>query len=95
MNESQVRESLQKEKGPADWALLQPHYESGAIVFVDPSLDLIDVAVRMHQDDSNFIKKQMTDFKLYKVDEQNVERIQENTKVFSCVVVAPFVLIQP
>ncbi len=92
--EMEARASLQKEMGPADWALLEPHYESGALVIVDSDLDLIDVAVRMFKDDTAFIKQLMTELKLNKVDQTNVAQVKARAKVFSCVVVAPFVLIQ-
>jgi hypothetical protein len=93
--QDEVKMSLAKEMGPAEWSLIEPHYDRGVLVHVDKSLDFLDVAVRIAKDDADFIKQQMTLLKIKKVDPDNVEDIKQSAKVFTCVVVAPFVLIQP
>ena len=45
-------EKLEKYTGEVDWNYLRPHFESGALLYIDPSISLIEVGYALTEDDS-------------------------------------------
>ena len=42
---------LEKYSGEVDWSYLKPHFEAGAMLYVDPSLDLKTAGLALARDD--------------------------------------------
>ncbi len=55
-----LREKLAQEMGDAPWAMLEAHAKRGGLIVVDPSLDLLDVAVAIAVDDGDHVTSWMS-----------------------------------
>jgi hypothetical protein len=85
---------LNLETAQVAWTELQRFFAQGAVIWVDESLDLIDVAHCMAQDDSKAIRHWMRSKVLSQVsDEQAKKWLSEEAWLWS-VVVRPLVLVQ-
>ena len=51
-----LRTRLAKERGPIDYLELQKFFAKGVILLVDAQLDLVDVAEKIHADDTDCIE---------------------------------------
>lgn len=89
-----VRARLNRETARLQWHELLPHFASGSVVAVDPTLDLIDVAVKISQDDTATISNWMTHGLLGKIDDQHAARWVESDPVLWTVIVKPWILVQ-
>ena len=92
--EQNIRSKLEAEIGPADWKVIRPHFLRGAIIIVSPDLDLIDVAVKVAEDDTTSIKVWIEDGKLTKPFPEDAKRWEEEMEEVTSLVVDPFVLVQ-
>jgi hypothetical protein len=85
---------LNLETAQGAWTELQRFFAQGAVIWVDESLDLIDVAHCIAQDDSKAIGHWMRSEVLSQVsDEQAKKWLSEEAWLWS-VVVRPLVLVQ-
>ena len=76
------------------WTELQRFFAQGAVIWVDESLDLIDVAHCIAQDDSKAIRHWMRSKVLSQVSDEQAKRwLSEEAWLWS-VVVRPLVLVQ-
>ena len=76
------------------WRELQRYFASGVTIAVEPSLNLLDVAVQMAQDDRDALQTLLARGAVSRVsDEQARSWLEADTVVWS-VVVAPWVLVQ-
>ncbi|MDT8318186.1 MAG: DUF2288 domain-containing protein [bacterium] len=92
--EQSLRSKLEAEIGPADWKVIRPHFLRGAIIIVAPELDLIDVAVKVAEDDTTAIKIWIEEGRLTKPFPEDAKIWEEEKKELSALVVDPFVLVQ-
>ncbi len=92
--EQNIRSKLEAEIGPADWKVIRPHFLRGAIIIVSPDLDLIDVAVKVAEDDTTCIKVWIEKGKLTKPLPEDAKIWEEEKKELTSLVVEPFVLLQ-
>ena len=92
--EQNIRSKLEAEIGPADWKVIRPHFLRSAIIIVSPELDLIDVAVKVAEDDTTCIKAWIEEGKLTKPFPEDAKRWEEEKKELTALVVDPFVLVQ-
>lgn len=92
--EQNLRSKLEAEIGPAHWKVIRPHFLRGAIIIVSPELDLVDVAVKVAEDDTNAIKTWIEEGKLTKPFPEDAKRWEEEKEEPKALVVEPFVLIQ-
>ena len=91
---AEVRALLNEQTGLIAWRELQRYFASGVTVAVEPSLNLLDVAVQMTQDDSDALQTLVARGAVSRVsDEQARCWLEADTEVWS-VVVAPWVLVQ-
>lgn len=77
------------------WSWLKPHNERGALILVDGMLDLVTVAERVACDDSAAVQSWLASRLLSKPTAEQIEAW--NTvpeKMFTILVVSPFVLMQ-
>lgn len=92
--EQNLRSKLESEIGPADWKVIRPHFLRGAIIIVSPDLDLINVAVKVAEDDTTTIKDWIEEGKLTKPFPEDAKKWEEESKELNSLVVDPFVLVQ-
>ncbi len=101
MNEDQletdpqlVRTKINTETAKIPWSDLQRFFASGKTLFVNNTLDLIDVAYAFHIDDSESVEQWIQSEQIHTVSTEQARRwIAEDSLVWA-VVVKPWVLIQ-
>lgn len=89
-----LHDKLVRETGRIAWTELQTYFATGAVIYVSDSLDLIDVAMRISQDDKAAVEQWMLTRQLGKIsDDQAAEWLETGATVWS-VVVNPWILVQ-
>jgi len=92
---SSDREKLEKYTGEVGWAHLKPHYENGALLWIDPSLDLAAVGGAFSADEQEKVDGWLKSGDLVKPSVPHARYWEESGARFRALVVSPFVLIQP
>ena len=87
--------SLEKYMGEVSWDYLKPHYDSGALLFVDSSLDLKSVAATLIADDRAKVEAWLQSGDLLQPSQPHADHWAGSGEKFRAVVVSPFVLMQP
>ncbi len=93
-NNNKLREKFASEAGPADWKALRAHYERGAVFIATADIDLIDVALRIAEDDIASVEKWVRDGKLVRPTPKDAKRWEEKGPELTALIVSPFVLVQ-
>lgn len=88
-------EKVAKYTGDVDWSYLTPHFKSGAMIYVDPTLDLKEVAKAFTEDDKAKVTAWMKSADLVKPSAPHAAWWEYDKTRFMAVVVNPFVLAQP
>ena len=88
-----IRE-LKKEVGVINWKELERFFASGKLIIINNDLDIIDVAYKFNIDDSDLISSWIENDKLGFVTDEQAKSWSKVNKEFTCIVVAPWVLIQ-
>ena len=89
------REELTLLLDEADWGCLRAHLARGGLIFINSSLDLIDVAINITCDNTDIIEKWITDDKIGKPTEDQINSWDDDKqKLFAMLIVSPYVLIQ-
>ncbi len=83
-----------EELSDIDWKALQPHFAIGTLVVADQTMDLVEVGVKMAQDDKQAFLEWLATGKVYKPDEDQARRWDKNNSRFNFLIVQPFVLAQ-
>ncbi len=94
-NEPDLRDKINRETARLPWRELQKHFAAGTVVFVSDELDLVDVAVRISQDDKASIVQWMADGKVAKVSDLQAHNWLASDAALWTAVVNPFILVQP
>ena len=81
--------------GEVGWDYLEKHFESGALLYVDPSLDLVTVGQAISDDDTESVMKWKKSGDLVQPSGPHAEYWAESKTQFLALVVSPFVLVQP
>ena len=90
-----MREKLRAECGPVFWSDLAAHAQRGALIEVDPSLDLLDVAVAFATDDAESVKAMLAQGTVRRPPQETLERwSREPGERWDAIVVAPMVLVR-
>jgi len=89
-----VRHLLNAQTGRIGWAELQRHFARGLLLWVDPDLDLVEVAARIVDDDKDRVTAWLEQGKLAKPDLKQAKTWQATQPEFWAVVAAPWVLVQ-
>ncbi len=87
-------ENLEKYCGEIDWSYLKPHFLSGALIYVDPSLSLNEVGTAFATDDSGQVQAWRKSGDLVAPSQPHAQYWEESGTRFKALVVSPFVLIQ-
>ena len=88
-------DKMAKYTGVVSWAALAPHFESDALVYVDPSLELTEVGQAFTDDQKSKVKAWMKSGDLVKPSAPHAAHWQSTEAEFTALVVSPFVLIRP
>ena len=92
--DDELRRRLNSETSKLRWTELQRHYAGGNVIAVDNSLDLIEVAVGIAQDDAESVKKWMANGRLARLGDIQAAAWQQADVELWAVVVKPWVLVQ-
>ncbi len=76
------------------WQELQLFFAKGDVIWVDASLDLIDVAQKFSEDDHVGIKSLLTSQKMCKMPDELARQWTESNKEVWAVVIVPWILVQ-
>ena len=82
------------ETASISWKELQPFFAKGALLWVEPPLDLIEVAEAVAENDAAKVAAWMDATTVGKVSESKAMELVESDPLLWAVVVAPWVLIQ-
>ena len=94
-DDSSVSDKLEKYTGEVDWAYLKKPFEAEALLYVDPSLDLVEVGKAFTEDDAEAVKAWRSAGDIIKPGAAHAEFWEQSEAKFLALVVSPFVLIQP
>ena len=86
---------IAKYTGDVDWEYLKPHFKTGVMIYVDPSLDLKEVAQAFTEDDKVKVDAWMKKADIVKPGPQHADWWEYDKSRFTAVVCTPFVLAQP
>ncbi|HKK17393.1 MAG TPA: DUF2288 domain-containing protein [Opitutales bacterium] len=88
-------EKLEKYSGEVDWSYLKPHFEAGAMIYVDPSLDLKTAGLAFAEDDKIKVESWLKSGDLVQPCDLHAEHWEEEKTRFEAMIVRPFVLARP
>lgn len=88
-------EKIAKYTGEVGWKYLKPHYRSGNLLWVDPELDLKEVAKAFTGDQTEQVAEWLGRGDLVRIGDLHAEQWEDGDDQFLAVVVTPFVLMQP
>ena len=86
--------SLEKYMGEVGWEYLRPHFESGALLYVDAGLDLKEVGDALVADDKERVAAWLKSGDLVKPSRPHVDYWESAGESYRALVVSPFVLMQ-
>lgn len=94
-DESTTAEKLEKYTGEVGWRYLRPHFETGSLLYVDPSLELTEVGEALANDDADRVQEWKKSGDLVTPSQPHADYWEESGAAFRALVVSPFVLAQP
>jgi hypothetical protein len=91
-----LRSQLEKSIDSATWEWLTPHHERDVIIWVDQSIDLLEVAMAIAQDQTQSVQHWIAEQVIAKPSEAQKSRWSnaDADLQFSALIVQPYVLIQ-
>ena len=93
-NNELLRQKINLETATFPWSELLRHFATGNVIAVDSTLDLVDVAVAMANDNATVVSQLLANGKIAKVSDAQAELwLEENLHLWT-VVVKPWVLVQ-
>jgi hypothetical protein len=92
---SSDEEKLERFTGEVGWSYLRPHYQSGVLFFVDPSLRLQHVGAAISADETDRVKSWMKSGDMVKIGSLHAAQWEGTETLFEALVVSPFVLCRP
>ena len=90
-----LKAKLNQETAKAGWAELQPFFARGQTVFVDPALDLVEVALAFSEDNAAQITLWKEKGQVDNVSDEQAGQWYDADQTLWTVVVMPWVLVQP
>lgn len=93
-NAEELRQKINLETGQLTWPELTRYFAKGNVVVVDPSLDLVEVAVQMCADNAARIEQWSNEGLLHRAQDDDAKRWNAQQSTFWSCVVAPWVLVQ-
>lgn len=89
-----LRAKINGETSRLPWKELQRFYAGGSVIVVNDTLDLVDVAVRIAQDDKNAVAQWMNDGLIARANDVQARAWLEADLSLWAVVVKPWILVQ-
>ncbi|MFZ6771816.1 DUF2288 domain-containing protein [Undibacterium sp. SXout7W] len=93
-NNELLRKKINLETATFPWSELLRHFATGNVIAVESTLDLVDVAVAMANDDANVVGQLLSSGKIAKVSDTQAQLWLEQDLNLWTVVVKPWVLVQ-
>lgn len=92
----ELREKLLNEVDVVDWAMLESHYDRGAVIVVSGALDLVDTAIAIANDNTEDVKKWLEnqDLRSANDDDKTLWSFDKSKKIGEFLIVQPYVLVQ-
>lgn len=93
-----IREKLLEELETVDGEALTPHFERGALVFVGPQLDIVDVGVAFAGDNKDSVAHWLQSGDLWKATDKDKDKDNGQLNAsnsFQFLILQPFVLAKP
>ena len=87
-------DKLKKYSGNVSWAYLAPHYKAGALLYVDPSIELQAVGLALTDDNAAQIQTWLRSGDLVKPCDLHCQHWEASKTEFQAMIVRPFVLAQ-
>ncbi len=96
MSESreELRARLNGETAKLEWHELEKHFAKGSVIKISPELDLIEVAMRIIEDDKPVVADWMDKGQVAHPTMDDAQDWVDRSPLFWAVVTAPWVLIQ-
>ena len=94
LSPEELAQKLNLETGPLSWQELQPHFARGVVIVVDNSLDLIETAVHINQDNAQIFEDYITQSLIVRALDTHAIKWDADKTDFWSVVIAPWVLVQ-
>jgi hypothetical protein len=95
LKDTELHDKINSETARVRWSELERHFAHGAVVWVSPELDLVEVALRIAHDDKEHVARWMGDGQVAKVTDVQAQSWLAADAVLWASVVSPFVLVQP
>ncbi|WP_053979580.1 DUF2288 domain-containing protein [Marinagarivorans algicola] len=95
MNTENAKQELLRQTAKISWAELQRYFAAGKVIYVEASLDLIDVGVALIQDDKAAFNTWTNNQLIYPVNDEQAQVWSANAATLWASVVSPWVLVQP
>lgn len=76
------------------WKELQRFFATGVVIWVDDALDMVDVALKISEDDSAAVADWLNSGQLARVSDEQALRWFEDDAMLWSVVVKPWILVQ-
>lgn len=89
-----IRSRLLAERGPIEYLELQKFFARGVVLVVAEELDLIDVAEKIHADDTDCIDDWINAKLLVRAHDEHAKKWLKEGTCFIAVTMAPWVLVQ-
>jgi hypothetical protein len=90
-----LRAKLNQETARMPWRELQKYFAGGAVIGVSPELDLVEVAVRIANDDKAAVAQWMAENRIAKVSDAQALAWWDADMQLWAVVIKPWILVQP
>ena len=94
-NDVAERARINSETAKIAWKELQRFFAQGVAIYVSPELDLVDVALEISCDRTDKLGVWTADEKVGQVHDAQAIEWQDTNALLWCVVVKPWVLVQP
>ena len=92
---AELREQFQRDLAEVSWKDLRIHLQRDAVILVDPTLDLVDTAVAVAEDDKLQVESWLAEGLLKKPDAAQIKSWETDLeKPFRVLIVQPFILTQ-
>lgn len=90
-----LKKRLTEDVADVNWNDIKPHAQRDAVIIVNNSLNLLDVAVAIAQDDKVVVERWITEQLISKPSNEQLSNWNSNeSQLFTTLIVQPFVLIQ-
>lgn len=94
-SDKDTRTMLKETLDVAEWSWLEPHMERESLVIVSQDLDILDVGVKIVEDDVNQVQEWITQELISKPTPAQCKAWEANSsKKFTTLIVQPYVLAQ-